>query len=287
MKKLFRYLEEIPMSKRWVLAIIAISIAVVPTLINLLFTSETLRTLLDEQLNFVLMGMAVYCSWLTLLYLLTRKDRVGLKHLSLTRAAITKGLIIGIGLFAAVNAALLLKSLIFEDSIALSRRFSSLEGASAALGVFTFNIFLGAFAEEILCRVYLIPQCFLLLGRKIKHKATALLLSLVLSQLLFAAAHLPRDLFRFDVSAATIISTQAQLFMSGIILSLVYLRTRNVVFLGLFHAFMNYGLPITGMDADFKLYYMVAAFAIAVFWGKILKTDRTAEALSPDLLAVK
>lgn len=287
MKKLFSYLAGIPMSKRWILAIIAVSIAVVPTLINLLFTSDSLRALLDQQLNFVLMGMAVYFSWLTLLFLLMKKDPVRLKHLSLSRADLSRGLIIGIGLFVAVNLVLLLKSSLSGEALTWSERFSSLEGASAALGVFVFNIFLGAFAEELLCRVYLIPQCFLLLCMKIKHRGAALLLSLLLSQLLFAVAHLPRDLFRFDISAATIFSNQAQLFMSGIILSLVYLRTRNVVFLGLFHAFMNYGLPLVGVDADFKLYYMTGAFAVTIFWDKIMKTDKKATPLSPDLLAVK
>ncbi|MDX5481629.1 MAG: CPBP family glutamic-type intramembrane protease [Hymenobacteraceae bacterium] len=287
MKRLFQYLEAIPKSKRWVLLVVLLSIAAVPLSINLFYVSDELRRLMENQLFFVGIVLVVYVTWLALLYWLQKNDHVRLRHLSLTKAAITKGLLWGLILFLAVNTVLLLKAVFTADSLMLTKKFASLEGISKSLGVFTFNVCLNAFVEEVLCRAYIIPQFYLLLLEKIKTKGMALLLALLATQALFALLHLPRDLFRFDLELATIISTQAQLFMSGIILSLVYLRTRNVLFLTLFHAFMNYGLPIVGADADFKLYYMVSAFALTVFWSKLAGAGRAKDELAPELLVDK
>ncbi|MBC5993205.1 CPBP family intramembrane glutamic endopeptidase [Pontibacter cellulosilyticus] len=272
MKKLFLYLEDILMSRKWVLLFVTLSIAVVPTLTNLLFTSDKLRALLDNQLYFVGLGVVVYTIWLTLLYYLKKKDTIKFRHLSLTRSEITKGLLLSVVIYIGVNIALIAGVLLKGESLALAKSFWSVSGVAKALGVFFFNILLGAFIEELLCRAYLIPQGYLLLQKKIKYKVVALLAAVILTQLIFALAHLPAELFRFEKSLASIVSNQGQLFMSGLILSLVYLRTRNVVFVAVFHALMNYKLPIIdATDADFKFYYLVGAFVVAVFWDKIMK----------------
>lgn len=287
MQKIVQYLEGIPPNKKWVLLIVLLSIATVPTLMNLPFSFHSYIPSLNKQLYEVGVTLLIYVTWLSLLYLLIKKDGLRLKHLSLTGSEIRKGLVISLAAFIAVNAALVLRTLLMEESLVVAEKFSSLTRASKTLGLFTFNIFTGAFLEEVLCRAYVIPQVYLLLRNKIKHKATALLLALLLTQLLFALAHLPRDVFRFDLDFGTIIGKQSELLMSGLILSLVYLRTRNVFFLAIFHAFMNYGLPITGTEADFKLFYMLTAFSLALFWVRIMRSDKPGKQLRPALFPGK
>lgn len=269
MKNLYRHLEAIPLSKKRSLTMVAASTALIPLLINLLFTADTLSTLLNNQLYFVSLGWGVYVCWLWLLYIVQKKDPVQLRHLSLTKAEVATGAAAGFAIFLLVQVALAIQLVATGESLLLTRHFASFSASGKALGIFTFNILLSAFVEELLFRVYLLPQTYLLLRKKTESKAGALLLAVVLSQLLFALMHLPRDLFRYDVEVATLISTQAQLFMSGLILALVYLRTKNLLFLSVFHAFMNWGLPLLGTEANFKLFYMIGAFALALFWGMI------------------
>lgn len=271
------------MSKRWVLLLVTLSIAIVPTLTNLLFTSDNLRALLDNQLYFVGLGVVVYTLWLTLLYYLKKKDTLKFRHLSLTRSEVTKGLVLSLVIYVGVNIALIAGVLLKGESLALAKSFLSVSGLARALGIFFFNILLGAFIEELLCRAYLIPQGYRLIQRKVKYKYVALLIAVILTQMVFALAHLPSDFFRFEKGFASIISNQGQLFMSGLILSLFYLRTRNVVFLSVFHAFMNYKLPIIdATDADFKFYYLIGAFAVAVFWDKVMKPAHAGKEVNPE-----
>ncbi|WP_299707591.1 CPBP family intramembrane glutamic endopeptidase [uncultured Pontibacter sp.] len=269
MEKLYQYFENIPRSRAETIVLVLAGILCITSLLNLLFISDKLRTLLDNQLYFISMVFLVYLCWLVFLYFLQKRDPIQLEHLSLRGTDVTRGLSVGAILYIAVTVALAIGVLIGLEGLAVHAKFAAVEATARTLGVFTFNIMLNAFVEELLFRVYLIPQTYLLLRQKISSRLVALLLAVLFTQLLFAIVHLPRDLFRYNVAITTIISTQAQLFMSGVILALVYLRTRNLLFLTLFHAFMNYGLPVMGTESDFKLYYMIAAFAVTVFWSKL------------------
>ncbi|MBF8962909.1 CPBP family intramembrane metalloprotease [Pontibacter sp. FD36] len=269
MEKLYQYFESIPRSRTKTLVLVLAGILCITSLLNLLFLSDKLRDVLDNQLYFVGMVLVVYLSWLVFLHLIQKRDPVQPEHLSLRGRDIASGFAVAAFLYLAVTVALAIGALLGTDGLAVHAKFATIGATARTLGVFTFNIMLNAFVEELLFRVYLIPQAYLLLRQKIASRFVALLLAVLSTQLLFALIHLPRDLFRFDVALATMISTQAQLFMSGLLLTLVYLRTRNLLFLTMFHAFLNYGLPLVSTDSDFKLYYMIAAFAVTIFWSKI------------------
>lgn len=283
--KLYNYLESIPRSSRKVFIAMVLSIALVPTLVNLLFVSDSLRALLDNRIYFVGLSLVVFASWLLLGYLLLKRDTVQLRHLSLTKEQIIIGVAVGSALFVVVNIALAAKAAVMGEGVEVTDKFSSLTEGTKVIGLFVFHFLISAFVEEVFCRAYILPQAYNVLSRRLKYKSVALLLALLSTQFLFALSHLPSQLLRFNIdTAAVILSTQGQLFLSGLILAIVYLRTKNIIFVTMLHAMMNYGLAVVGTDADFKLFYMVAAFAVTIFWTKLVNQDKQ---LAPVLPAGK
>ncbi|QHL88467.1 CPBP family intramembrane metalloprotease [Nibribacter ruber] len=273
MNKLFLFLESTPQSKAWVLLGVIFSMAFIPLLANLVFEVEAWKGLLENQGYLLGWGLIVYLLWTALLLFFKRKDSLQWSHLSLQKAEIKKGLIWGCAAYLIVQAVLWLKLVSSGQSLTLTTHFSSFEGFSKAIGIFVFNIIIGAFLEEVLNRAYLLPQFYLLLKKVVKFKPIALLLALVITQLAFAVSHLPRDLFRYDVTSLdALLSTQGNLFWSGIIYAVLYLRTRNILFVSIFHALANFQLAVLASDVSMLLYNSIAFYMMALIWRKPKET---------------
>lgn len=54
------------------------------------------------------------------------------------------------------------------------------------------------------------------------------------------------------------------LFAGGIILSLIFLVTKNIFFVTIFHAFFNFSLPVVNSPASFEFYLIAATVIIAL-----------------------
>lgn len=284
MKKLYLFLDTIPPAKRRVLLLVVVSLVIFPVLTNLLFLSERLKAVFQNQIYTLCLGLVVYGLWLLLLNFLQKQDRVSLKNLSLGKEDIKKGLVAGLALYVITNAWLVGSTLLRGENLILSKGFSSPEFILTAISIFFLNIFVGAFIEEVLIRSYMLPQAFRVVRKSAHNKLVALLIAVILTQALFAIAHVPADLFRFNLDLADLLSRQQYLFLSGIVYALVYLRTRNVVFLSLYHAFMNYGMPIINTEAFVATNYNIVMLVLLLFWGRIMPSGKTKNQLQPDLI---
>lgn len=118
--------------------------------------------------------------------------------------------------------------------------------------------FATALYEEIGFRGFLYPQLFLKLpGSPRARFWTALLVS----QLIFAAMHIPAHLIIRHMSGGALLSVLARQLIAGILLLLIYLRTRNLgIAIGL-HGLANAPTPLFAGTLSWEI------FLIALFVG--------------------
>jgi len=285
MKKLYNYLETIAQSKRRIFWLVLLSTMAIPVLVNLLFTSGALVPVLADQTYLLVLGTLIYAAWLGLLYLLKKRDRLHWKHLSLTKPDITRGLLAGMLVYVLVNAVLATIVLAGGRQLVFSKEFSTIAAFLSGLSIFALNIFVGAFIEEIINRVYLVPQAYKLFSVWVKNRFVSLLIAVGLTQVLFALLHLPADIFRFNLNGAALLNRQEDLFLSGILYAIIYLRTRNVVFVAIYHAFLNYNFTILHTDLPLTTIHNVVLLFMLIFWNKILKTEADVVDTKPVLVA--
>ncbi len=114
------------------------------------------------------------------------------------------------------------------------------------VGEFLGQIFGNALQEEIFFRAFLISQLFLLLqAGGIRRRVPALIAALIISQMIFAASHVPNRLYngRYD-SFEAVWQDQAALFIAGLFFSGYFLLTNNLFLAVGLHALANRPMPL-------------------------------------------
>lgn len=223
MSKLKPFPENVSVSKASILAYVLITSLFIPFLVNLLFLNVQFANILKDRSSFVLIGLLIYGGWLTFLFFLYRKDCIQLKDLTITRQKFTSGLVAALYVFIIVNFILFTVLLINKNKVAISKDFSSISLTVQTLGLFIFNILIGAFIEEVIFRAYLIPQVFYRVKNKVGNSIICLIITILITQALFAISHISRDLFRNNYDFQIITNDFKSLFGSGVILSLIFL----------------------------------------------------------------
>ena len=267
-----------PVSKSKTVILVAVLIisVLIPIAVNLLFLSKLFKQIVENQLYFVLIGIIIYGAWLAILFFLYSKDSISLKDLTVTKQKLKTGLLAGLYIFIAVNFLLLAFALINHRRVMISEDFNSASVIFRTFGKFIFNVLPGTFIEELIFRAYLLPQIFLRINNKLSNAALSLVITILVTQALFAFAHIPRDFFRFNYDLSTVGNNIPVLFFSGIVFSIMFLKTKNIFLVTIFHAFMNFSLPVINSpsSASFNFYAIVAAIIITLFRDKILEPKR-------------
>jgi hypothetical protein len=110
------------------------------------------------------------------------------------------------------------------------------------------QLFGNALLEETGCRGFFLPQFYLKAAGPLSPKP-ALMIAVLGSSLLFAAAHIPNRLWVGDLAGIDLLIDQIGLVVVGLIFATVYLVTRNLfIAIGL-HALLNEPVPIVLADA--------------------------------------
>jgi len=276
MNKFKTLFENVFKSKTSILISVLITSALIPLAVNLLFKLILFKAVMENRFHFVLIGLFIYCGWLAILFFLYRKDTIKLKDLTITKQKFITGLSAGIYVFIFVNLILFASCFIHSRSLIISEYFSSIGLTLKTFGLFIFNIIPGAFIEELVFRAYLIPQIFIRINNKLSNSVVSLVVTIFITQVLFAVAHVPRDLFRNDYNFLIISNNLIHLFESGIMLSLIFLRTKNIFFVTIYHAFTNFSLDIVS-SPYFVSYSTIVTVIIALLWNKIIEPKETKE----------
>lgn len=263
----------ITQSKGSILIAVLITSTLIPLMVNLLFKSEKFKSLMKNQFYFVLIGLLIYGVWLAFLFFLYKKDSIQLKDLTITQQKLKSGLLAGFYLFIGANILLLAFLLINKKEVAISEDFISIGLAAKAFSLFIFNILIGAFIEEITFRAYLIPQVFIRIKNKVNNSSISLIITILITQAVFACAHIPSYIIRFHSDFHSIISKIIPLIISGIIFSLIFLRTKNIFFVMIFHAFCNFTLPLFN-SPYFSSYSNIVVLIIALLWYIVIEPKR-------------
>lgn len=153
---------------------------------------------------------------------------------------------------------------------ALTFHRSWASGAGRVLLWAAVMFFATALYEEIGFRGFLYPQLYL----KFPGSARARFWSaLLVSQLVFAAAHIPGHLIiRHMSGGADLLSVLARQFVAGVLLLLIYLRTRNLgIAIGL-HGLANAPTPLFAGTLSWEI-FLIALF-VAWPWISRRPEDR-------------
>jgi len=150
--------------------------------------------------------------------------------LGLTVPKILPGILCTISLWLAIQAVFALLLLILEGK---------LSWGVVTVGYLVDQLMFFAFAEEIIFRGYLFPQFFLKIRKTGIRPLMALILALLGSQLIFSLSHIPHRLI--NGAAWQEIPFQLLLiFISGLFLCYIYLRSQNLLIAVGAHALGNF-----------------------------------------------
>jgi membrane protease YdiL (CAAX protease family) len=145
------------------------------------------------------------------------------------------------------------------------------EGPTSMLGAILFGQLLGnALFEEMTWRGFLLPQCYFKLTRLQKRARTRIAIALLISQLLFALYHIPVELSN-GVSPFQLPLALLPIFLIGLLLAVVYLRTANLFIVIGLHALNDNPTVLfspTFLSNDLLGLILVCVFALLLilFW---------------------
>ena len=138
-------------------------------------------------------------------------------------------------------------------------------GVTAMFGALLGQLFGNALAEETIYRGFLPPQIWLKLrGGLLVHLRWRLLLAALISQTVFALAHIPNRIFN-GMAVEEIALDMVVLIIFGLYYLFLYLRTSNLFFAVGVHALANQSLTLVQSDLVTPL-IMLLALGAAFFW---------------------
>ncbi|WP_163713140.1 CPBP family intramembrane glutamic endopeptidase [Mangrovibacterium lignilyticum] len=141
------------------------------------------------------------------------------------------------------------------------------EDFSVTIGKFTGQFFGNAAFEELIYRGVFFVQLYLILKVKVKNR-TAIFSAVLLSQLFFALIHIPSRLMIHQVD--NLVAELLKLFVVGIILTIVFIRTENLLFLIGSHALINAPVNITKPVFPVELIVLLVTILAALFWNRLV-----------------
>ncbi len=151
------------------------------------------------------------------------------------------------------------------------------KGVATVLGQLLGQLFGNALCEEIIFRGLLIAQLYLVLARPLRDRPKwRLAAAVLLSQLVFAAIHVPNRLAlgAYD-DVLAVLADQSMLVFMGILFSWLYLRTHNLLIAVGIHAIVNSPTMLfaSPLDREGWTQGLVVALAIAMVlaWSRIEK----------------
>ncbi|GAB4369183.1 MAG: hypothetical protein Kow0042_10740 [Calditrichia bacterium] len=187
--------------------------------------------------------------------------RLDLSSVWFTREKVKQAALPLIGIWIGAHVIIIMITLFGGGRIILIDKFN------LSLGRFLGQLFGNAPFEELVFRGVLFLQIYLLLKVKMKSRA-ALILALLISQFLFAFAHVPNRIWINQVD--NLFLETLGLYGAGIGLTLIFIQTQNLAFLIGIHALAN--MPFIIVRAPSSLTYNITYVLIvfcALLWRKI------------------
>jgi hypothetical protein len=180
-------------------------------------------------------------------------------------AQLPSALLFTLSLWGAAQVVHLVAGWAMHGSITLHPAWAS--GTGVVLGVLIGQILGNALFEELAYRGFVFPQLYLRLHGDGERPWHGFLLTLIISQALFALVHIPNRLY-LGMSAGEIAADLAMLTGWGVLFTLIYMRTDNLFLVTGVHALGNApttlfaSMPALGGAGASLLIYALAVLAI-------------------------
>jgi membrane protease YdiL (CAAX protease family) len=216
--------------------------------VNGLFYWQTVKSLLNQGITVILIGLALYTVQLITTYLLLERQKLwlawpfqGKRVLQALRATV---------IVQIVTVCLITGLTNYTQVTPVSNQVLSF------LPVFILNSLPGALMEEWLFRY--LPFRF---GQQFGKRYQPILLCLgVLA--LFALIHIPAYLLQYEIGLAEL----GQVFMMGVFFLIVYILTQNLFFTALFHGLTN--RPLYFVESPYyQICFYVSVLVVSVVWA--------------------
>ena len=229
---------------------ISVAIVLIFDLLNLLFFLTQPAALLTVLLPWIfVIGIGIFFNG---------KQRP--VDLGLTIPKILPGILCTITLWLAIQGMFALVLLILEGR---------LSWGVVPVGYLVDQLIFFAFAEEIIFRGYLFPQFFLKIRKTRTRPLTAVILALLGSQLIFSLSHIPHQLVN-GVSWQEIPFQLLLIFIGGLFLCYIYLRSQNLLIAVGAHALGNFPTILFSHDRlpwyVINLTVMLVTFIVIEIW---------------------
>lgn len=148
-------------------------------------------------------------------------------------------------------------------------------GLVTGLGVICGQFFGNALYEEVIFRGFLVPQFYRRFSKSIRKIETkALIFSIILSQLVFALIHIPNRIHNGESNVINLLIVILPIFLIGVFLTILYLRSQNLFLCIAIHSLMNYPAFVLESPIESKTIMAILALLLIIFYPQIRRTLR-------------
>jgi len=136
------------------------------------------------------------------------------------------------------------------------------------VGYLIGQLFGNALYEEIVFRGFLFVQLLLHFNRPVRRRFS-FAAALVISQVIFALSHVPNFVWVDDKTLFDALASTDLIFVSGLLLALVYWRTRNLLLVVVIQALRNEPTAIIAAPSVIFVYTtLLLVVSIILFWPR-------------------
>ncbi len=245
--------------------ILLLIIALIPLsmiFVNYLFTKKSFIAVTELTNGLITPTLiAGFCLACVFLFISIKWGGLRLKDFLLNSEEIKKGILWTLILWVTLNLLSAIFSYLEHGSLILNDKLSY------RFGGFIAQFFGNAFAEEVIYRGVLLIQFYLILKMKFSHKQS-ILGTLIISELIFSLSHIPNRIILGQTEY--LIFDLIKLFIVGVIISLMFIKTQNLIYLVGVHSFLNQPFGLFKTQEEFPmLIALLLSIIITLFWNKI------------------
>lgn len=152
-----------------------------------------------------------------------------------------------------------------------TKEFVIVQDVSSQIGRILGQLFGNALKEEFVFRGIFFLQLYLIF-RNYRSNKFAIIFAMVISQVIFSLMHIPN---RIILQSFQGLGTDLLLiFVMGVIITLIFIRTNNLAFAIGGHALINSRINIIETSFPWQITTIVLFVLVAIFWKKITRGNK-------------
>lgn len=194
------------------------------------------------------------------------RARLRPRDIGLDTRRLARGVLLVAALWIAMQLVLAGIALLGDAPVRLARLWSDPLAPQAPIAALAAMLLVMTALEEATYRGFVLPQLWLRIPGTPRVRVWG---AVVASALLFAAIHIPGRRLLYGIDTAGLTASLAALFVFGVFMAVVYLRTANLWVAGGTHALLNAPTPIVEPPLPPVVVLVALVLALLVAWPKL------------------